>query len=365
MKKPLGLNVHTEWAPLKEVVVGSCVGITDYNVDLSFRLFFNDNIKDEILKKSITLQKRMIEQRTADLDALAGKLEALGIVVHRPQKLERVIEFQTPNFSDHCSPVDNPRDQILIIGDRIIETPCIWRRRYFENFLMKKIFKHYFDLGAQWFSAPRPQMKTENFDFSYVKRSESKVDWTEYDQLQKNYEIMFDGAQCLKFGKDIIMNVSNENHLLGLKWLESILGDNYNIHPVKITDHHIDGMFMPLRPGVLLINSKTMKSKLHLLPQKLQNWEVIEVPEEHKESLAFSPMLASSNINVNVLPIDEKRVIVFDESGDGPKKLMHALSAKGFEPINVMLRHSRIFGGGAHCATLDTVRDESAGDFLL
>lgn len=363
-QKILSINVHTEWGKLKEVVVGSCVNLSDYNVDLSFKLFFHDNIKDELLKNSISLQRKLIEQREEDLNAMAALLESMGIVVMRPRKLELVSEFETPNFKDHNCPVDNPRDQTLILGNEIIETPCIWRRRYFENDLMKDIFMHYFKAGAKWTSAPRPEMKAESFDLSYVQRKDSKIDWTEYDSLEKNFEIMFDGAQCLKFGKDIVMNIANENHRLGLKWLQSHVGEKYKIHPVELTDHHIDGMFMPLRPGVLLINPSSMKDKIDLLPKELRSWDIIEVPEEH-QSIEKGPIqLASSNINVNVLPLDEEKVLVFDESGDGPTALMKNLEAKGFTPINIRLRHSRIFGGGAHCVSLDTVREDKLEDFF-
>lgn len=360
----MALNVYTEWGSLKEVVVGSCFNINEYNVDLSFRLFFHDNIKDEFLKKSFKLQKRLIEQREEDLNAFAALLEGEGIKVFRPRLLEEIKKFNTPNFEDHNSPVDNPRDQTLILGNEIIETPCLWRRRYFENDLMKDIFMHYFKLGAKWTCAPRPELKQESFDLSYVKRSESKVDWTEYDSLEKNFEIMFDGAQCLKFGKDIVMNVNNENHKLGLQWLQAHVGDKFKIHPVALTDHHIDGMFMPLKPGTLLINPSTMRDKLSLLPKELQSWDVIEVPEEHVAIDNSGPQLASNNINVNVLPLDEERVIVFDETGDGPVALMKALEKQGFTPIHIRLRHSRIFGGGAHCVTLDTVREDKYESFF-
>ena len=358
------VNIHTEWGELKEIIVGSCFNIAPMNIDLSFKLFFNDNIQDALLKNSIELQKRLVEQRQEDLDQFSKTLEDLGIKVFRPRKLEQVEPFKTPYFEDHTSPVDNPRDQVLIIGDEIIETPCIWRRRFFENDLLKDIFYHYFNEGSLWTSAPRPMMKDESFDLSYVQRNNSKVDFTQYDRLEKKFEIMFDGAQCLKFGKDIIMNISNKNHELGFKWLQNHLKDRFKIHPVKITDHHIDGMFMPLRPGVLLINPKTMADKIHLLPKELQKWDMLMVPEKHKDSAKSDVFLASENINVNVLPLDERRVIIFDETGYDNEKLEEVLVKNGFEPIKIRLRHSRIFGGGAHCATLDTVRDDAPLRYL-
>lgn len=358
------LNVFNEWDPLKEIVVGSCYNISSYNVDLSFKLFFAKNITNKLVQKSITLQKRMIEQRQEDLDSLAGTFKSHKIKVFRPEILQEIKQFKTPHFTDYLSPVDNPRDQTLIVGNEIIETSCQWRRRFHENELMHPIFEHYQKLGAKWSQSPKPTLQDSAFDFS-------SMPWEEDESLKNlsgdpsKYEIMFDGAQCLKFGRDIIMNVSTANHKLGFKWLKKHLGDRFKLHMVEITDHHIDGMLMPLRPGTLLVNPLSMTDKLHLLPKELQSWDIITVPEEHREeSHGSNPQLASANINVNVLPINEKQVLIFDHDGDKKTALGKTLEKNGFEVIQVRLRHSRMFGGGAHCVTLDTVREGSLESYF-
>jgi len=356
------VNINTEWGKLNEVVVGTCYNISDINVDTSFQLFFLKNIEDKLIGNSIKLQRRMVEQRQEDLDDLANKLEELNILVHRPKKLELVKKFQTPNFEDVLCPVDNPRDQSLIVGNEIIETSCQWRRRYFENNLMKDIFYKYFRNGAKWTSAPRPIMSDDNFDFS-------NMPWEENAELRKkvnqedNLEIMFDGAQCMHFGKDILFNMSTKNHSLGADWLERHLDGKYNIHRVEITDHHIDGMFMPLRPGVLLINPLSMEGKIDLLPEKLQKWDILKVPFSHNEGDS-DINLASANINVNVLPLSEKKVLLFSSTGEEDTAYAEMLSKNGFEPITVRLRHSRMFGGGLHCATLDMNREDECISYL-
>jgi glycine amidinotransferase len=229
---------------------------------------------------------------------------------------------------------------------------------------MHPIFAHYQKLGAKWSQSPRPTLKDSAFDFS-------SMPWEENPELAKlqgdpsQFEIMFDGAQCLKFGKDIIMNVSTANHKLGHEWLKNHLGSDYNLHMVQITDHHIDGMFMPLRPGVLLINPLSMEDKMHLLPKELQKWDIIKVPEEHNEkNISSNPQLASANINVNVLPINEKQILIFDHDGDKKTILGKTLEKNGFEVIQVRLRHSRMFGGGVHCVTLDTVREGELNSYF-
>lgn len=361
----MSVSVYTEWGKLKEVIVGDCFNIDSYNIDLSFRLFFHDNIKDQILKNHVGLQKRLVEQRAQDLDSLAQRLEQEGIKVRRPDKLNKIKNFTTPEFSDHSRPVDNPRDQTFVYGNTILETPCIWRARYFENHLMKKIFLDYMNKGARWICAPKPMMKDESFDLSYIERGESKgIDWEYYDSLNKNYELMFDGAQCLRFGKDIVMNTSNENHRKGLAWLRKSLGESVRIHEVNITDHHIDGMFMPLRPGLLLINEKTMSGQMHKLPKALQKWDLVQAPCTKGPIPTESIALASENISVNVLPLSEKKVMLFGKTKEEVTPLAEKLERKGLECIAVKLRHSRLFGGGLHCVTLDTVREDSPESYF-
>ena len=360
----MSVNVHTEWGKLKEIIVGSCIGISDINVELSFKLFFHLNIKDQILKNSISLQKKVIEQRQQDLDNLSDFLKSEGVVVHRPQRLDEVKKFNTPEFEDHQCPVDNPRDQVLIIGNQIIETSCQWRRRYFENDLMKDIFLKYFNEGAHWVCSPRPIMRNGSFDLSALSIDEQEK-YPGYTGDVSKFEIMFDGAQCLKFGKDIVMNVSTQNHKLGAKWLKNHLGDKYNLHVIEITDHHIDGMFMPIRPGLLLINSTTMPSQIDKLPRPLQKWDHLVLPNTHQSNNSEDDIkLASQNINCNVLPIGQNEVIVFGEEIDDCAQLVKALKKHDVHAHPLRFRHSRLFGGGLHCATLDTVREETLEDYF-
>ena len=71
-------------------------------------------------------------------------------------------------------------------------------------------------------------------------------------------------------------------------------------------------------------------------------------------------LLTSKYIDLNVLSIDTERVMVnawFPE-------LMKTLEQHKFTPIPVQHRHRRLFGGGFHCFTLDTVRDGGPEDYF-
>jgi hypothetical protein len=73
-------------------------------------------------------------------------------------------------------------------------------------------------------------------------------------------KIMFDGAQVFRLGRDLVFNVSTENHRIGARWLARHLGDDYTVHVIEIGDNHIDAKILPLRPGTHLRSAATVSS---------------------------------------------------------------------------------------------------------
>ena len=356
------INVFTEWDELKEIVVGNIGQWTEIHPDFSFRLYYQDNLENVFLENSIKLQQKLIHQRQDDLDAMAKTLEKMGITVYRPDPLEKLLPFQTPEFKDWPSPCHNPRDQFLILGNEIIETSCQWRKRYFENDLLRPVLLKQFKEGAHWVSSPRPVMNEQSFDLIHIKtHGEVPKGWQENEN---ELEIMFDGAQCLKFGKDIVMNVRTKNHQLGFEWLKRHVKGKYRLHAVDLTDNHIDGMMMPLAPGKLLINSGSMPKKLGLLPDFLKSWDIIQAPDTSKETAKEGEVaLASQHININVLPLSPKKTLIFDDIDGKSNALPELLDKHGIEAVPVRMRHCRLFDGGVHCASLCLNREGSYEDY--
>lgn len=373
-------NSFDEWSPLKEVIVGSPINFNLSDVELSFKLFFHDNLSlafyypnydnkssNEDKKsdtQSLTLKKQYLEELTEDVNGLVQTLEKLGVRVHQPKTLNKVIKFKTPYWESTGIPALNVRDQAIIFGNEIIETTPQIRARYFENDLLKPIFYKYFKEGTKWTAMPRPILTDCSFDLSYVLEqgrdmiASEKIYQQEPSEFDVGYEMLIDAAQCIRFGKDVLVNVATENHELALKWLEQQLGDKFRFHRIyRMTDNHIDSILLPLRPGTLLLRNKHF---FDMLPAPLKKWDII-YPPEPKES-AFPKyeendlVLTSKYIDLNVLSIDENRVIVNSLCPE----LMQTLEKHGFTPIPVRHRHRRLFGGGFHCFTLDTVREGSS-----
>lgn len=386
LKQPA--NSYDEWSRLKEVVVGSPINFELPDVELSFKLFFHDNTFPAVASYypsydggdspnpgadvrrpgSRRLKRRYLEELAEDVDGLVETLEEEGVEVLRPKRLESVIRFSTPYWEASCIPALNVRDQAMVLGDEIIETTPQIRSRYFENDLLKRTFYRYFNAGSKWTSMPRPILTDRSFDLSYVRDSGRDMIATErvYRQEDTEFdvglEMMIDAAQCVRFGRDLMVNVATENHELGLRWLERHLGDRFRIHRVyRMTDNHIDSIVLPLRPGTLLLRHPRF---VDLLPKPLRKWDMIYPPEPEQNIFPTYEeddlVLTSKYIDLNVLSIDEDRVVVnslFPE-------LVKSLERHGFTPIPVRHRHRRLFGGGFHCFTLDTVRCGGCEDYF-
>ena len=165
---------------------------------------------------------------------------------------------------------------------------------------------------------------------------------------------MFNGAQILRLGRDLIFNCSTENHRLGQLWLENHLrasGEEYRIHEINIADNHIDAKLVALRPGLLLVHRGL---NINLLPKFIRSWDKIWYDpvdlahSENQETLA----LASESIGMNLLSLSPDKVML----QNGQEPLMRQLAKHGIDSVPVPWRHGQLLGGGMHCMSLDIRR---------
>ena len=65
------VNVYTEWAPLEEVIIGSCVNFNLKGIDNTFRFMYeNRDGKFADRNEPHRIETRYIEERQEDLDNL-------------------------------------------------------------------------------------------------------------------------------------------------------------------------------------------------------------------------------------------------------------------------------------------------------
>jgi glycine amidinotransferase len=359
------IKSYNEWDKLEEVIIGKGCIPSLPALELSFQLFFNDNIHGQDFNEwnsKQPIKKHHIQELEEDVEGFVELVKSHGIRVRRPKPMTKIQKIKTPYWNSTTFYPLNVRDQTLIVGNKIIETPPLTRFRYFENDAMKHLFMEYFREGAGWIVAPRPMILDDSFDFDYILKTADENTKKWYDEIQEKtphefsygFEMMFDAANCMRFGEDIIMNVSTQNHILGAKWLQTILPD-HNIQTVELVDSHIDSTIIPLRPGLLLTDPQHLKDKT-LLPKWLQKWDMVIAPiSSHPEEYEDDDiLLASRSIDINVLSIDTHTIICHDRYYN---ELQPILKPYGIECIPCKLRHSRIFSGAFHCITLDVKRN--------
>lgn len=346
------VNSHNEWDPLEEILVGRLDGATIP----SAHPVVTCNIpgmaaRAQSLVAGFRFPGFMIEPAQRELDGFINLLQSLGITVRRPDAVDHRKRFSTPDWSSRGFCNTCPRDSLLVIGDEIIETPMAWPCRYFETHSYRRVLKEYSRQGARWTSAPKPQLTDELFDEDFEIPGEN--DPMRY--ILTEFEPVFDAADFVRCGRDLFVTRSNVTNAFGIDWLRRHLGPTYRIHEIESrcrTPMHIDTTFLPLAPGKALINPDYIDPDR--LPEILKGWDILIAPEPNpiEGRLLKITSMCGKWLNMNVLMIDEKRVIV-EKHHTG---MIKAMEKWGFEPIPCEFLHYAAFGGAFHCATLDIRR---------
>lgn len=335
------VNVHNEWDPLEEVIVGTMAGarIPTAAIDLHTVEYADLEQADQI--PSGPFPADVVKETEEELEVLRDELVSMGITVRRPEKRDHAATIRTPDwetdsFYDYC-----PRDGLLTVGNTVIETPMVLRSRFLEPLSYKDLMVEYFKSGAKWISAPKPRLLDSMYDLS-----------APAGKRLLDFEPAFDAANVLRFGTDILYLVSDSGNELGWKWLQSALGDEYTVHPCRdlYASTHVDSTIVPLRPGLLLVNPSRVSEKN--LPDFLRGWDRIECPELTDIGYVGERPYCSVWIGMNLLVIGPGRVIADRRQ----PSLIRALEKHNVEVIPMQLTHSRTLGGGFHCATLDIRR---------
>jgi len=389
------VNSHNEWDKLKEVIVGTSKGTT-----ATLTWLKSDPPTPDIIEKADALAKKacpswFYEEVEEDLQGLAKVIEDFGAKVHRPKALDQKIFFGTPDWSANSNNAYNARDLNLVVGNYVIESPSFLPARFYETTAFYDIWYEYFDKGFKWIAAPKPVLNYEALTPYY--RDENQRVLTDEDlkyreltngrteklhKLSEN-EILFEAANTLRMGKDLLFLLSSSGNMKAVKWLKSILEPEYNIH---VTDSiyrssHIDSTLMALRPGLIMINNKRVSPDT--CPELFNKWDKIyfgDVAPTSDQELNFQKTIrdpigmelnqlgfktnlhdmSSPWVGMNFLSLDQSTVIVDKRQ----TKLIKVLEKEKFTVIPLQMRHIYTQGGGIHCATLDTVRESKLESYF-
>ena len=383
------INSHNEWDKLKEVIVGTpkgTIGTLTWN---------HQNEPDQkSLEKALKLSKEacpkwFYDEVTEDLDNLAKTLESFNVKVLRPNVFDLEKFHSSPFWTSNSNNSYNVRDLNLVIGNNVIESPSYLPSRYYESSCLYDIwYDNYFEEGFKWIAGPKPKLnyvskvpyyRDEN-ERVLTSEDEKHLELTggrleKLHKLSEN-EILFEAANTLRMGKDLLFLVSSSGNYKAAKWLQSVLGNDYKVH---ITDQiyrssHIDSTLMCLKAGMIMMNSARVNEKN--CPPIFNKWQKVffeEVAPTSESELKFQkevrdPIgnqikelgfetnlfdMSSPWVGMNFLSIDPQTVVVDKRQ----EKLIKKLESLKFTVVPIPMRHIYTQGGGIHCATLDTVRE--------
>jgi N-dimethylarginine dimethylaminohydrolase len=338
----LKINSNNEWGKLRSIVVGTAVNANFPTKDIIYTKSMEGGAWKKSPPPSGPPIEQVIEETEEDLDLLIHTLDRFAVSVYRPDiidftKTVSTVDWETDGQFAYC-----PRDTHLVIGDIVIETPMHVRARQHEAIAMDKIRRMAIKDGARWISAPAPRLLD----------SENIVNGT---FMLNEHEPVFDAANVCRVGNDLIYLVSSSGNRIGAKWLQNVLGNEYNVHVCEnlYNSAHIDSTIVPISNGTVVLNANRINSDN--LPSIFNDWDKIYVNEEDVIPRDFHEYpYASKWIGINMLAINPTTVIV-DEI---QTKLITTLEKKNFTVVPLPLRHSRTLGGGFHCVTLDLERED-------
>lgn len=346
------VNSHNEWDPLEEVILGTPVGSHFAGWRTINEVTVPPGVWDEIETlmggPGAPYPEEMVQAALKAVHELERIFVGEGVTVRHVDTANYAAPFSSPTWQVTTGfSAANPRDPFMVIGNEILETPMADRSRYFEAWAYRSLFKEYLRAGARWTAAPKPMLLDDLYNEAYerpAKGQSARFVLTEFEPV-------FDAADFVRCGRDIFGQLSNVTNEFGVLWLQHHLGDDYRIHLIQNESSeaiHIDTTFMPLAPGKVLINPEYVD--VNKLPPILKSWDVLVAPDPIPSPSALN--LVSDWISINVLMLDEERVIIEKDQTN----LIAKLKDWGFKPITIDFDAYYPFLGGIHCATLDIRR---------
>lgn len=303
------IHSYNEWDQIREIVVGRADNANWPTDDPVFALEAEKTSWKETPVPSGPVPQWIIDEANEDLNGLAKILETAGAVVHRPADIDFVA---TKGMYNYC-----PRDRLFIAGDTIVDPPMMYPCRDQEITALDFVTE-----GNTVLSMPRDQ------------------------------GLVLDAANMLRLGKDkyLFLESASGNKQAWL-WLMANLPTTTSCELVNFyAGVHIDSTIVPLREGLVLLNGARVTPST--LPNAFRDWECVYVQDVIAQDFYQYPY-ASKWIALNMLSINANTVIC----DRNQHALMRTLESHGIDVVPHELRHSRTLGGGFHCVTLDTWRE--------
>lgn len=301
------IHSYNEWDRLREVIVGSA---TNANWPVNDPVFSKEGEKTTWKQTPVPsgpVPQWIVDETNEDLDTLCGVLTKFGAMVRRPTDLDFIA---IDGMYNYC-----PRDRFLIAGDTIVDVTMMY-----------------------------PCRDQEAHAYEFLLQHDHKI-----ITMPRNQGMICDAANIARLGDRWVYLESASGNDLAAIWLSQIFPD-IDIYGANFySGVHIDSTIVPLREGTVMVNGSRVNTQN--LPACFRDWEILVI-EEVVEQPFYQYPWASKWIGMNCLSLDSNTVIV-DAAQQG---IISLLEQKKFDVIPLTLRHARTLGGGFHCVTLDTWR---------
>ena len=356
-----------EWDRLRHVIVGradgSCIPAPEPALDA--KVPEDSDMRGHYGPRP----QETIDKANELLDRFSAQLESLGVRVDRPTPITFIRPSSTPDWETEtmfgCMP---PRDVLLTVGKEILEATMSYRCRWFEYLCYRPLLQIYYDEDPEMRheAAPKPRLTDKDYRPDYLSEKigvYKRLEWTANKFfVTTEEEPLFDAADVLRFGRDLIVQHGFTTNLKGIDWLARHFPE-HRVHAVNFPGDpypiHIDATFTPVRPGLILNNPKRRLPDKQREMFNRNDWKIIDAAQPAHNT---APPLCYSSVwlSMNVLVVDSKTVCV--EKSEVYQA--DQLDKLGFEVKEVDLRDAYAFGGGLHCCTADVRRDGICEDYF-
>ena len=304
------IHSYNEWDRLREIYVGTADHANWPSTDPVFAQESSKTSWTETPVPSGAVPQWIIDEANEDLEGLVDILVKAGVTVHRPQSIDFVA---TNGMYNYC-----PRDRLIIAGDQVVDPAMMYPCRDMEL-----------------------QAYHEVVDSARI-----------YHHMPRNEGMILDAANVLRLDDHWLFLESASGNHLAYEWLCARFPE------IKIelcnfySGVHIDSTITVLCEGTVLLNGSRVNHAN--CPRVFDGWRKIYINDVIPQDFYQYPY-ASKWIALNMLVIDPQTVIV----DAAQREIITILEQMKFTVIPHTLRHSRTLGGGFHCVTLDTWRQNA------
>jgi N-dimethylarginine dimethylaminohydrolase len=163
--------------------------------------------------------------------------------------------------------------------------------------------------------------------------------------------MVLDAANICRLNDTLLYLESSSGNRASAVWLQAQLPE-WKIEICNFyAGAHIDSTITALREGLVLLNASRVTPDN--CPKVFEKWDKIYINDVVPQEFYQYPY-AGKWIALNMFSVDPHTVIVDKKQPD----LIKTLESWNFTVIPLELRHSRTLGGGFHCVTLDTWRQD-------